>query len=106
VVIQCAPDARADEAAIAMGGPGGRVVLIGAATEPFSVRATAIFWKELEVRGSRGFVPDDIADAIDLYLDGSISVEHLVQHSRPLGEANEALDDLAAGLVLRSVLVP
>jgi 2-desacetyl-2-hydroxyethyl bacteriochlorophyllide A dehydrogenase len=106
VVIQCAPDARADEAAIAMGGPGGRVVLIGAATEPFSVRATTIFWKELEVRGSRGFVPDDIADAIDLYLGGSISVEHLVQHSRPLSEANEALDDLAAGRVLRSVLVP
>ncbi len=106
VVIQCAPDARADEAAIAMAGPAGRVVLIGAATEPFSVRATEIFWKELEVRGSRGFVPDDISDAISLYLDGSISVDHLVQHSRPLSEANEALDDLKQGRVLRSVLTP
>ena len=106
VVIQCAPDARADEAAIAMGGPGARVVLIGAATEPFSVRAAEIFWKELQVRGSRGFVPADIADAIDLYLDGSITVDHLVQGARPLDEANEALDDLKAGRVMRSVLVP
>jgi 2-desacetyl-2-hydroxyethyl bacteriochlorophyllide A dehydrogenase len=106
VVIQCAPDARADEAAIAMGGPAGRVVLIGAATEPFSVRAAEIFWKELEVRGSRGFVPDDISDAIDLFLDGSVTVDHLVQATRPLREANEALADLKAGRVLRSVLIP
>lgn len=106
VVMQCAPDARADEAAIAMGGPGGRVVLIGAALEPFSVRAAEIFWRELAVLGSRGFVPDDIRDAIDLYLDGSVSVDHLMRHTRPLEEANEALADLAAGRVMRSVLLP
>ena len=106
VVIQCAPDARADEAAIAMAGPGGRVVLVGAATEPFSVRAVDIFWKELEVRGSRGFVPDDIRDAIELYLAGEVEIDHLIQHTRPLNEANEALADLVSGRVLRSVLVP
>ena len=72
VVLQCAPSARADEMAIAMGGPGGRVVLVGAALEPFSVRAAEIFWRELAVLGSRGFVPDDIRDAIDLYLAGSV----------------------------------
>ena len=89
-----------------MAGPAGRVVLIGAATEPFSVRAVEIFWKELEVRGSRGFVPQDIDDAISLYLDGAVTVDHLVERTRPLSEANEALDDLKAGRVLRSVLVP
>jgi alcohol dehydrogenase, propanol-preferring len=106
VVIQCVGDARVDEQAIAMGGPGGRVVLIGAALEPFSVRAVEIFWRELAVLGSRGFVPDDIRDAIDLYLDGTLRVDHLVETVRPLEEANEALGDLAAGRVLRSVLRP
>lgn len=106
VVLQCAGSARADEQAIAMGGPGGRVVLIGAALEPFSVRATEIFWRELAVLGSREFIPDDIADAIELYLAGSISVDHLVDRVRPLEEANEALDDLAAGRAFRSVLTP
>jgi 2-desacetyl-2-hydroxyethyl bacteriochlorophyllide A dehydrogenase len=106
VVVQCVGDARVDEQAIAMGGPGGRVVLIGAALEPFSVRAAEIFWRELSVLGSRGFVPDDIRDAIDLYLDGTLRVDHLVEHVRPLEEANEALDDLASGRVLRTVLVP
>jgi 2-desacetyl-2-hydroxyethyl bacteriochlorophyllide A dehydrogenase len=106
VVLQCVGDARVDEQAIAMGGPGGRVVLIGAALEPFSVRATDIFWRELAVLGSRGFVPDDIRDAIELYLEGTISVDHLVNRTRPLDEANEALEDLSAGRVLRSVLIP
>ena len=106
VVLQCAGDARADEAAIAMGGPSGRVVLVGAALEPFSVRAAEIFWRELEVLGSRGFVPADIADAIDLYLGGSLEVDHLVSITRPLREANAALDDLTEGRVLRSVLLP
>lgn len=106
VVIQLVGDARVDEQAIAMGGPGGRVVLIGAALEPFSVRAADIFWRELSVLGSRGFVPDDIRDAIDLYLDGTLNVDHLVERVRPLAEANEALDDLVAGRVFRSVLVP
>jgi 2-desacetyl-2-hydroxyethyl bacteriochlorophyllide A dehydrogenase len=106
VVVQCAGSARADEQAIAIGGPGGRVVLIGGALEPFSVRAVDIFWRELSVLGSRGFTPPDIAAAIELYLDGSISVEHLVQRKRPLEESNEALQDLADGRALRTILVP
>ncbi len=106
VVIQLVGDARADEQAIAMGAPGARVVLIGAAIEPFSVRAADIFWRELSVLGSRGFVPDDIRDAIDLYLEGTLDVRHLVERVRPLEEANEALEDLVAGRVFRSVLLP
>ena len=106
VVLQLAGSARADEAAIAMAGPGGRVVLVGAALEPFSVRATDIFWRELAVLGSRGMLPADIADAIDLYLDGSLQVEQLVDRTRPLAEANDAIEDLAEGRVLRSVLLP
>ena len=106
VVLQCAPSARADESAIAMGGPAGRVVLVGAALEPFSVRAVEIFWRELAVLGSRGFVPDDIRDAIDLYLAGDVRVDHMLSATRPLSQAQAALDELAAGTVLRSVLVP
>jgi propanol-preferring alcohol dehydrogenase len=106
VVIQCVGSAAVDEQAIAMGGPGGRVVLIGSSLDHFRARAVDIFWRELAVLGSRGFVPDDIRDAIDLYLDGTLRVDHLVETVRPLDEANEALEDLKAGRVFRSVLVP
>ena len=56
--------------------------------------------------GSRGFLPDDIREVIDLYLAGAVHVEHLTEHQRPLSEANEALEDLKSGRVLRTVLVP
>ncbi len=106
VVIQCVGSAAVDEQAIAMGGPGGRVVLIGSSLDHFRARAVDIFWRELAVLGSRGFVPDDIRDAIALYLDGTIDVNHLVETVRPLEEANAALEDLKAGRVFRSVLTP
>jgi len=106
VVIQCVGSATVDEQAIAMGGPGGRVVLIGSSVDPFRARAVDIFWRELSVLGSRGFIPDDIRDAIDLYLDGTLCVDHLVEAVRPLDQANEALEDLKSGRVFRSVLLP
>ena len=106
VVIQCVGSAAVDEQAIAMGGPGGRVVLIGSSLDQFRARAVDIFWRELSVLGSRGFVPDDIRDAVDLYLDGTIDVSHLVETVRPLEEANDAIEDLKAGRVFRSVLAP
>jgi alcohol dehydrogenase, propanol-preferring len=104
VVIQCVGSAAVDEQAIAMGGPGGRVVLIGSSLDHFRARATDIFWRELSVLGSRGFVPDDIRDAIALYLDGTLRVEHLVDNVRPLEEANDAIEDLKAGRGFRTVL--
>jgi alcohol dehydrogenase, propanol-preferring len=106
VVIQCVGSAAVDEQAIAMGGPGGRVVLIGSSLDHFRARAVDIFWRELSVLGSRGFIPDDIRDAIDLYLDGRLVVDHLVETVRPLEDANQALEDLKAGRRFRSVLTP
>ena len=89
-----------------MAGPGGRVVFVGASPDAMSVRSVDILWRELQLLGSRGFVPDDIADAIDLHLAGRIRTDHLLDRVRPLAEANDALEDLREGRVLRSVLVP
>ena len=106
VVLQCGASAGLDELAIEVAGFLGRVVLVATTTEPFSARATNFVWKELTVRGSRGFLPEDIAEVIELYLAGAITTEHLTTARRPLVEANEALADLASGRVLRTVLEP
>jgi alcohol dehydrogenase, propanol-preferring len=106
VVIQCVGSARLDELAIALVAPGGRVVLVGAAVEPFSVRAIDLIWRELTILGNRGFTEADIAEVINLYLGGEIVTDHLTTNIRPLTEVNEALDDLRAGRGVRSVLVP
>jgi 2-desacetyl-2-hydroxyethyl bacteriochlorophyllide A dehydrogenase len=106
VVVQCADSAELDRQAIELGGYGGRVVLVGTVPEAFELRASDLIWKELTVVGSRGFTADDIRDVIGLYLEGALHTEHLTRNVRPLEEGNEALEDLRAGRVLRSVLVP
>lgn len=106
VVIQCVGDPRQDELAIAAARPGGRVVLVGASRDPFTAASTDLIWRELTVVGSRGFTKADIADVVDLYLDGAIRVDHLTGRVRPLDEANAAFEDLRAGRGLRSVLIP
>ncbi len=106
VVIQCAGSAALDEQAIDLATFGGRVVFVGSSPDQFRARAVELCWKELTLLGSRGFTADDIAAVIDLYLAGAVSTAHLTARTRPLEEANEALEDLRAGRVLRSVLEP
>lgn len=106
LVVQTVGSATVDAQAVAAVGLGGRVVLIGAAQEPFAVRATDLIWKEAEVRGSRGYTPDDIRTVVDWWQAGDITTAHLVAHRRPLDEAQAALDDLRSGAVLRTVLEP
>lgn len=106
VVLQCAGSSALDELAIAAAGPGARVVLVGASQEPFRARSADLIWRELSVMGSRGFTRRDITDVIDLYLAGAIATDHLVGATRPLTEGNAALEDLRAGSVLRTVLMP
>ena len=106
VIVQCADSEVLDRLALDMLRPGGRVIYVGVSIEPFSLRSSDIIWREATLLGSRGFTGEDIADVVDLYLAGKIVADHLVETRRPLEQANEALDDLSAGRVLRSVLVP
>jgi propanol-preferring alcohol dehydrogenase len=106
VIVQCADSEVLDRLAIDMLRPGGRVIYVGVSVEPFSVRSSDLIWREATLLGSRGFTAEDIAAVVDLYLAGTIVADHLVETRRPLAEANDALDDLRAGRVLRSVLTP
>jgi D-arabinose 1-dehydrogenase-like Zn-dependent alcohol dehydrogenase len=106
VVLQCAGSTTAYETALELAAPGGRIVLVGSSSTPFRVRPMRMIWGELSLHGSRGFLPADIEEAIDLRLADRISVDHLVERIRPLDEAQAALDDLRHGRTLRTVLVP
>ena len=106
VVLQCGSSVHLDELSIDVAGLLGRVVLVATTMEPFSARASTFVWKELTVRGSRGFLPEDIIEVMALYLAGALVTDHLTTTRRPLVEVNEALADLAAGRVMRTVLEP
>lgn len=104
VIIQTVGSPVVDRQAVEMVGLGGRVVLVGASVEPFELRSTELIWREASVMGSRGFLPNDIRAVIELYRDGAITVDHLLQAQRELTELGDALDDLKNGAVLRSVI--
>lgn len=106
VCIQCVGDAAVDELAIRSVRKGGRVILVGASTKPFQVTSVDFIWRELKVFGSRGFTKRDIAAVLEAYRRNQLRVDHLLQSVLPLEEANHALDLLAKGEVMRSVLVP
>jgi len=106
VVVQCGASAALDRAAIELAGYAARVVLVGTTTEAFEARAREFVWKELQVLGSRGFTAQDIAAVVELALAGHVRTDHLTRRTRPLEEANLALEELARGEVLRSVIVP
>jgi D-arabinose 1-dehydrogenase-like Zn-dependent alcohol dehydrogenase len=106
VVLQCAASASYDEEAIKLGGFASRIVLVATTLDPFQARASDFVWRELSVMGSRGFTADDIREVVDMYLAGRVRTDHLTARTRPLEEVNEAFEDLRAGRVVRSVLVP
>jgi D-arabinose 1-dehydrogenase-like Zn-dependent alcohol dehydrogenase len=106
VVLQCSGSAAADELAVELAGYAARVVLVGSSPEAFRIRSVDLIWRELQLLGSRGFTVEDIREVVRLFLDGAVTTDHLTAAVRPLEEANDALEDLKAGRVLRSVLVP
>ncbi len=48
----------------------------------------------------------DIPQLVDSYMAGELDLDRLVSSRRPLDEAAQALDDLAAGTALRTILIP
>lgn len=105
VVAQCAGESTGlDRLAIEIAGFRARVVFVGVSREPFEVSATELIWRELALLGSRGFTVQDIAEVLELVRSGALATEHLTSNRRPLSEAAEALADLRAGRVLRTVL--
>lgn len=48
----------------------------------------------------------DIPALVDRYMDGQLLLDPLISGRRPLAEAAEAFDDLEAGSVLRTLLIP
>ena len=105
VVLQCVGENTAmDRLAIDIAGYRARVVFIAVSQEDFPVRATELIWRELALKGSRGFTRRDIEDVLGLVASGALTTDHLTRHRRPLREAAEAIADLRAGAVLRTVL--
>jgi S-(hydroxymethyl)glutathione dehydrogenase/alcohol dehydrogenase len=99
------------EQAIDMLGIGGMAVVVGlpptGATAKFEPLVLAE--RELHIVGSNygSTIPaEDFPALVDLYLAGDLMLDELVSGRRPLEDAEAALQDLAAGRTLRTLLLP
>jgi S-(hydroxymethyl)glutathione dehydrogenase / alcohol dehydrogenase len=99
------------EQAVRMLGLGGTAVVVG--LPPTGSRATfdplALAEREQRILGSNygGTHPhEDFPRLVQLYLSGELRLDELVSGRRPLEDAEAALQDLAAGRALRTLLVP
>jgi S-(hydroxymethyl)glutathione dehydrogenase/alcohol dehydrogenase len=98
------------EQAIAALGPGGAAVVVGLPPTGRTARFDPLALAEANQRilGSNYGSVDpqrDIPRLVDRYMDGELDLDALVSGRRPLAEAAEALDDLAAGRTLRTLLM-
>lgn len=95
VVIECAGEDAAVEAAIDLVRPGGRVVLAGIPGEDrTSFTASVARRKGLTLQLCRRMRPRDLVDAVALVGAGTIALGGLVSHVVPLAEVSDAFDHL------------
>ena len=98
------------EQAIAALGLGGAAVVVGLPPTGRTARFDPLALAEANQRilGSNYGSVDpqrDIPRLIDLFMEGKLDIDALVSGRRPLDEAADALDDLAAGRALRTLLI-
>jgi alcohol dehydrogenase len=110
VVVEAVGKARAFEAALALTGPGGRLVTVGlpsaddlATISPLSLVATG-----RTIIGSYlgSSIPSrDIPFFVALWRSGRLPVEQLISKEITLDEINKAMDELANGTVVRQLII-
>lgn len=95
VVIECAGEDAAVEAAIDLVRPGGRVVLVGIPGEDRTTfTASVARRKGLTLQLCRRMRPRDLVDAVALVGAGTIALDGLVSHVLPLTEVTLAFEHL------------
>ncbi len=99
------------EQAIGALGLGGAAVVVGLPPTGMTARFDPLALAEANQRilGSNYGSVDpqrDIPQLVDSYMAGELDLDRLVSSRRPLDEAAQALDDLAAGTALRTILIP
>jgi alcohol dehydrogenase len=109
IVVECAGNVRAFEAAIAMTAPGGRTITVGLpAPDAFAaVSPLGLVAEGRSIVGSYlgSAVPErDIPVFVDLWRTGRLPVQALISSTIQLGEINAGMDQLADGQAIRQVI--
>ena len=109
VVIVAAPAPTAQQQALELAAPGGRINFFGGLPRGRSaveLDTNLIHYKELVVTGTTANTNDDCRDALALVREGKVDVAPLIEARFPLEKANEAFALASSGRTLKVVIEP
>jgi L-iditol 2-dehydrogenase len=107
-VIECAGSPEAWREAVAIVRPGGRVLLFGGlpSGSEVAIDATRFHYDELTMLGAFHFTPDDVREARDLLVSGSLELRALVSGIAPLGNLKDIFERLDRREGYKYALIP
>ncbi|GAA1996793.1 zinc-dependent dehydrogenase [Catenulispora subtropica] len=109
VVITAAAAGAAQEQALRIAAPRGRVSFFGGLPKDkptITVDSNLVHYSELTIVGANGSSPDQNARALELIASGAVPVKNLITHRLPLDRVHEALDLVARGAAIKVTIEP
>ena len=103
------PAAKAQEQAISMVAPGGKVSFFGGLPKdaPYiQCDANIVHYKEVTLYGANGSSPQQNLDALNLIASGKVHVADLITHKVALDHVQDAIDAVLSGDAIKVVVNP
>jgi L-iditol 2-dehydrogenase len=109
VVITATGVGQAQEQALEMAAPRGRISLFGGLPKDNSTirfDSNLLHYGELSVFGAYGSAPRHNREALSLIADGKVRVDDLITHRMPLADVHKAIETVISGEGLKVVIEP
>lgn len=109
VVITAAASGAAQEQALRMVAPRGRISFFGGLPKDrptITLDSNVVHYKELTIVGANGSSPDHNKRALGLIADGSVPVHDLITHRLPLERVVEGIDVVRTGAGIKVTIEP
>jgi L-iditol 2-dehydrogenase len=109
VIITAAPAGQAQEQAVRMIRPGGRISFFGGLPKDkpmVSIDSNLVHYKELILAGANGSTPDHNKRALALMAEGRVVVSDLLTHRVSLDDVSQAIDLVLSGQAIKVVVKP
>lgn len=97
IVLECVGNAQAVNSAITLVKPGGRIILVGVATDAVATYTVMAVMKEVCLQGAIAYTYDEFKSCIDLLSEKKIDVMKFVSDIVPLEKTQEAYEKLTSG---------
>ncbi len=109
VVITAAPSGAAQELAISIVSPGGRVSFFGGLPKDnplINCDSNIVHYKEVTLFGANGSSPRQNLEALKMISEGKVSVADLITHKVALDQVLDAIEAVMSGTAIKVVVNP